>query len=189
MNSKELRKQVVDKIYEGKSYQEIYDELRAICKNREHDLAKLIGTVPSLQQRKQFWPFNVALIVLLAISIFLKVLVGFSLTEEFGAWALLSILIMPIIEVVLLVGVVAWKPIIYRPIGFIGCWSFLTSLKTLLTPPFDPWLIVSIVLIAGFIFLGFFLHQKLGGKYELGREKYRDANNNVQTRQAVKWLN
>ncbi|HEX2901610.1 MAG TPA: hypothetical protein VHS96_17995 [Bacteroidia bacterium] len=189
MKAKELRKFVTDLVYEGKSYQTIFDELTARYPNRERDIAKVIADVPSLEQRRKYGMMNIALMVMLSLYVLFALLAAVMMSQSFGTFEMVIMLIPAILCLVLLYGVYIWQPRYYRLIGGIAAWALYVDLKPLLLNAFDPWSLIDITMMAIMLFLGFFLYDKLGGKYQLGTHRYKDAAGNIKFKQAVRWLN
>jgi hypothetical protein len=189
MTPKELRKQVVDRIYEGKSYQTVFDELIALYPNRERDLAGIIADVPTLEQRKKYGVLHIVLIVAITVVLAFKILVALLVAHEYGLWSLILDVISPTFYVIFLVGIVGWKSMFYKAAA--GLSAFILVFTLLFAPLGDITAIGFgyLGLLVGIIGLGYFLGSKIGGNYKLGTQQVKDAAGNVKRKHAVKWLN
>jgi hypothetical protein len=194
MTPKELEKVVVDKIYEGKTHQEVYDELNAQFPNREIDLARMVSTHVSLPQRTQHNTLNLLLMGLLVANIGSGVFLAFFKAMEVGAWALIFTLIPPAIYVVLVIGVVKWDLRAYRAAGFLGILGMISITNatmgavaqgTVNIQLFNPYSLLPL----GMIGLGFFLYSKLGGKYKTASQQFTDAKGQIRARLAIRFTN
>lgn len=183
MNSKDLQKIVVDEIYEGKSHQEIYDGLNAKFPNREIDLARIVAKEVTLAQRQRYGIWNTVLIVLLAISVAIKVAVAVYWVSETGPWTLILSLFLPVINVVMLVGVVKWRLGAYSAVGTLGVMSLFKLQNFTLSFAFNPFNGLS----TGLIILGFYLFRQLGGSYKTSSQQYKDAKGQIRARHVVRF--
>lgn len=187
MKSKDIRKLVVDQIYQGKRRQEIFDGFNARIKGRELDIAAIVADVPTLAQRQRWQWLNMILIGLLTISILFKVLYAISLTSALGSGALLLAFIFPIVNIVLLWGVVTYRPKSYRSLGFWGLFSALQLINHWRVSTIDMWTLVDLNMVAGLIFLGFFLHGKLKGSYRVKSQTITDAQGKIRSVSTVRF--
>jgi hypothetical protein len=196
MTSKELRKQVEDKIYEGKSYQAVFDELLALYPNRERDLARVIADVPSLAQRRKLLWMNILLIVCICLNVLVKLFSAFVEAQDEALIFLILNLIFPTLNVVFLFMIAFWKPIAYHPVAGLACVSIIWNAFYLIASSSRAYESFVYIFMAGYLaillliaILGFYLGQNVGGSYKIGHQTYKDASGQVRKRQVVKWLN
>jgi hypothetical protein len=194
MTSKELRKVVEDKIYEGKSYATVFEELLSHFPNRERDLARVIADVPSLTQRRKYLWMNIVLIVCISLNVLLKLLDALASTEEFGMLGIIFGLVFPALYVYFLFMIAFWKPKYYEPAAALAAVSIVWNTIVILTSGALPalayvFLGIYFLMLLAIAILGSFLGRNIGGKYKVGTQTYKDASGQVRKRQVVKWLN
>lgn len=82
MRSNELRKLAEQKIQEGKSHQETFEELKEETKVNPVKIAKIVRYIPTLKNREKYKSAQTLLIVFLGITILFKSYEGFLFMVE-----------------------------------------------------------------------------------------------------------
>ena len=183
MTKKEVRKVVNNSILNGKTKQEIFEELKETSHRSHQDLAKIIRTVPSLQARTKYKQLNIILIVLLAITILGKIAMGTSIISASGISIIIAnwfsfFFILPVVDIFLLIGVVTYSQNSHI---YIAIWTFFCMSHII---QFERFLFVILVAIIG---LGIFLNSKLYPKYQTVKERYKDSQGQTRIRNVIKF--
>jgi hypothetical protein len=194
MTPKELDKIILDKMYEGKSHQEVYDDLNARYPNREIDLARLVAAHVSLPQRSKYGTFNIILIVILVINISFGVFWAFAWAMNNDNISFFFSLLFPALYVFLLVGVVRWDLRAYKFIGGLGVLSLIRVSSSAIGGALSASVTFNVMsplnlLPLGMIVMGFYLYAQLGGKYKTASQQYTDAKGQIRARHQIRFEN
>ena len=187
MTKRELRKSVKRSILDGKSKQEVFQELKETSKLPTEDLAKIIQSIPSLNARQKYKTLNIILIVLLSLTVLFKMIAGFPIILENGIKWLPILFLLPIINILLLVGVVTYYPNSHKWVAIFTILSLLRSLSVIFGQPFEPFIIIDLVIAAGLIGLGFYLNSKLSPEYLTVKELYQNRQGQDRLRNVIKF--
>ena len=185
MTPAEIEKLVVDRIYEGKSHQEVYDEMNTKFPNREIDLARIVSKIVSLPQRNRYGVHNIVLVVLLSLAIAWRVFFAFRILEESGIEIFILAMLFPAAYVVMIWGVLKWKLITYNAVGVLGLMGLFKANGLSVVFAINPFALLPM----GMIILGFFLHAQLGGKYKTASQQYTDAKGQIRARHIIRFTN
>lgn len=189
MKPKELRHLVVDKVYQGKSFQEIFNELLEAYPGRERDIAEIVADVPTLAQRKKFGWLNIVLIILMAIIVTLKLLGALIVAQELGVFSLIINVILPTFYVIFLIGVVSWRTMYHKAAAGLSTFLFVFAVIYLLPGDFHPMELIYPAVLLGTGIIGYYMARNVGGKYQVGSVQSKDATGAVRRKNVVKWLN
>lgn len=173
MKKHELRNEAKKRIRAGLAKQEVFDELKnkAIISNEE--LAKYIQDIPSLAMREKYKTWQSLLIVLLVVTIVFKLILALPFMTNGLVSGVLALLFVPLVNVLLLIGVVRYSTGAHKFVAVFTIISLLRVSSDFLNNPFEDIVVLLSVLIAGaLIFIGFYLSSKLHPAYEMKREKY-----------------
>lgn len=187
MTKKEVRKAAKQSILECKTKQETFETLKATSKLPIEDLAKIIQTIPSLQARQKYKTQNMILIGLLSLTVLFKMMAGIPIIIENGIKWFPILLILPIINILLLIGVATYSQSIYKAVAFFTLFGLLRSLSDILGQPFEPLIIIDLSIAAGLIGLGFYLNSKLCPDYTIIKEKYQNNQGQDRLRNVIKF--
>ena len=127
MTKKAIQTQAKQKIKEGKSHQETFNELKLESKLDTKELAGIIRYIPTLKNRQKYRRPQTVLIAILCLTILFKLLPGFSIVVEKGWNFLPLLLIFPIINIILTYGIINYKGQYYRTIIIFSILSFLKN--------------------------------------------------------------
>ena len=145
LTKREIKKLVADKVKEGKTHQEIFDEIRSEHKLNKNDLKNILKNVVTLKGRKKYRVENSILMMVLLITVVLKINVSFSLFVDAGFALLPLIFLIPLLNVFLLYAVAKFQNEAYY-IGLIfSALSIVNSIKYLSDP--DIWTIINFLII------------------------------------------
>lgn len=194
MTPKQLEKIVLDKIYEGKSYQQMYDELNAQFPNREIDLARMVAGNATMDQRTKHGLWNILMMVVIIVNICFNVFVAILMRDETGTVAVVMTLIFTGVYVYLLLRVIKWDLRVYKFVGGLGLLGLVRISMatiggavggTLHFELLNPLNIIPMSMVA----LGFYLHARLGGKYKTASQQYKDAKGLIRARHTIQFQN
>lgn len=189
MKPKELRHLVVDKVYQGKSFQEIFNELLEAYPGRERDIAEIVADVPTLAQRKKFGWLNIILMIMMALILTLKILAAVAVAQDLGVFSLILNVILPTFYVIFLIGVVNWRTMYHKAAAGLSTFLLILAVIYMLPSEIQPWDFIypGLLLVTGII--GYYLARNVGGKYQVGSVQSKDASGAVRRKNVVKWLN
>lgn len=187
MTKKEARKAAKQSILNGKTKQETFEELKGTSKLPTEDLAKIIQTIPSLKVREKYRTLNIILIVLLSLTVLFKMLAGIPIIIENGIKWFPVLFILPIINILLLVGVATYSPSSHKFVAIFTIIGLLRSLGDLIGKPFEPFMLIDLSIAAGLIGLGFYLNSKLCPDYLTVKERYQNNQGQDRMRNVIKF--
>ena len=187
MTKKEVRQLAKQKIKEGKTQQQTFEEIKETSDRPSEEIANIVKQIPTLAARQKNKTLNYVLIGLLALTILSKMLAGIPIALQDGIKSLPIIFILPIINILMLWGVSTYSVGAHRVTGFLSLLALLRSLGDILGKPFEPLVLVDLVLIGGMLFLGFYLNNKLTPGYDIVKEKYTDSQGRTKLRNKIKF--
>lgn len=187
MTKRELRKAVKQSILDGKLKQEIFQELKDTSKNPPEDLAKIIQSIPSLTARQKYKILNSIFIGLLLLTILFKMMTGIPIVIKNGIKWLPILFVLPIINILLLIGVLTYSSNSHKWVAFFTILGLLRSFSDILGQPFVPLIIVDLTIAAGLIGLGFYLNYKLCPEYLTVKERYQNNQGQDKMRNVIKF--
>ncbi len=188
MTKTEIKKLAKQKIAEGKSHQETFDEIRKDSETRQslESKAKVIRFIPTLEKRKKFKGVHWGLVILLAGTVALKLILGFAVISRVGAQLLPVVLLFPVINIILLIGLIQFKSQYYRIIAVLAIFGLLQSLFRIANN-FNIAYLIDLAINGVLIILALFLHSKMVSKYYSFREKYTNAEGEISKRETIKF--
>jgi hypothetical protein len=92
MTNKEIRKLAEEKISQGKTRQQTFDEIKEETKQSSEKVAKIIRFIPTLDSRERYKIANTILGIILLLTVFLKILAGIPIILQFGKIELLPLI-------------------------------------------------------------------------------------------------
>ncbi len=188
MTEKELKKLAEQKIKEGKSRQETFEELREESKDKSEKIAKIVRFIPTLENREKYKTAQIILLVTLVITILSKILTGLSIVIEMGINWLPVMFLIPILNMVLTYGVAKYKGQYYRLVGIFTILGLIRSLKGVLGTTFEPLVFIDLCIAAVLIGLGFYLNAKMVSEYQTVEEKYTNQQGQSRVRNKIKFV-
>ncbi|WP_276974125.1 hypothetical protein [Flavobacterium filum] len=119
---------IVDSRDNGKTDQEIYNELSELYYDKK-SVALLITWTVTTENKKKYKVYNNILLGLLGLSILFKLLTVFSLTIQTGQiWTLLLVLIVPLLAGYFMYEIARYNGPIYRFCGMLTIAGFLQTI-------------------------------------------------------------
>ncbi len=175
MTKKELTKSAEQKIKEGKSRQETFEELKEESKNKSEEIAKIVRFIPTLENRQKYKAAQIILIVLLSVTILFKMFAGIPIIIENGIKWWPIIFLLPIINIALTYGIVTYKGQYYQFVGIFTILGLLRSFQNISGTTFDTLILVDVGITGGLIGLGFYLNSKMVSEHKTVKEKFQPA--------------
>ncbi|MES2690233.1 MAG: hypothetical protein V4658_07505 [Bacteroidota bacterium] len=158
MDKKTVRKFIIDSRDNGKTDQEIYNELSKQYYDKEAVALLITGTVTA-DNKNKYKIYNNILIALLGLAILLRILIVFNLTIETGQlWTLLLVFIVPLFAAYFAYEIARYNAPVYR---FCGIMTIVGFMQTIAKSGDGMNMLINLVfagLIAG---LSFYLDHKL----------------------------
>lgn len=188
MNKKEIRKIAQQKMSEGKSHQESFDEIHSeYAKVDREDIANIIQNIPSLEAITKLKRTHVLLLVLLGISILFKVVAGLPVLLENGSdWLdILYVCWIPIFTIPLIYAIAIHQIQFYSaivPITIIGPLNHYKGLSQELP---DALFLIDLCLAAGILGLSFYIITKMTTTYKIVKEKYTNQHGEGRLRNKI----
>lgn len=169
---KEIQRFIIESRENGKTDQEIYNELAPKYYDKK-TLALLIRGTVTKERKEKYKRLNGLLLTLIGIAIVFEILwiIAFSITYS-SFWLLIGIFIIPLFGVFLFYQVYRYNAIAYQMVGILGIIIFMRAFQ--LTDGHWLAIIISILLGGGITFLGFYVKNKLIPGYK-PRKLKKDA--------------
>jgi hypothetical protein len=184
---KEVRKFAKQSILEGKTKQDTFETLKVSSKMQTEELAKIIQAIPSIQARQKHKALNMILIGLLSLTVLLKMMAGIPIIIDNGIKWFPVLFILPIINILLLIGVVTYSQNSHKWVAIFTILGLLRSLSDILGQPFEPLILIDLTIAAGLIGLGFYLNAKLCPNYSTTKERYQNNQGQERLRNVIKF--
>ena len=175
MTKKEIRKVAKQSIFDGKTKQETFNELERTSELSPEKLAKIIQKIPTLQARKKYKVLNIILIVLLSLTVLFKMMAGIPIIVANGIKWIPILFLLPIINVLLLIGVTTYRPNSHKLVALFTFLSVLQYIGNIFGKPFNPLILIDFAIFAGLIVLGLYLNYNLCPDYSSNEECYQDS--------------
>ena len=188
MTNKETRKLARQKINEGKSHQETFEELLQETKKPAEGIAKIVRFIPTLENRRKYKTVQTILIIVLALTILIKMAAGLSIVMEKGIHWSPIIFLLPIINIALLYGVATYQGQYYRLVVILSIFSLINGLLNTAGEAFDPLILIDLGIAGVLIGLGIYLNAKMVSKCQTIKEKYLDQEGEPQLRKRIEML-
>lgn len=200
MTKNELKKQILDRVYLGESRQEIFAHFDAKFPNRSKDIADLIVNIPSLADRKRYFPHQLAILILLSISILLKFFVAFAVAELSTVLAVIIALIFPAINIILIIGIVKWRPQYFQFLAYFLGFNVFRFLSLNFEFGVDiyqggiqngiggAYQIIEVGILVLIGILSYYVGSQLKRKYQASAKQTKDAQGRIRTQYTIKFL-
>lgn len=187
MTIKEAKKAALQIILEGKTKQETFETLKVTSKLPYEELADIIEPIPSLSARNKYKRLNTILVMLLSFTVLIKIIAGVPLLIENGIEWFPVLFLLPIINVIILRGVLKFEVGIHKYAAIWTIIGILNSLKDIIDKPFEPLMIIDFGIYGGIIGLGFYLNNKLCPDYLTVKEHYQNNQGQDKMRKVIKF--
>lgn len=176
VTKKDIRKLVLHKIEEGKSQQEIFEEIKQEVRNPAREIAQQVRSIATLDKRNNYKTAHAVLVILLAIIVLFKVLAGVFVVIENGIRWTPMIIVYPFIYIIILYGVIKYREGYFK---FAAAFLLVGNLKPLLqlfTEGFKPMLVIDLIFAAVVVALCIYLSKKMFPDFKAIKEKYTNSN-------------
>ncbi|MDX2360655.1 MAG: hypothetical protein QNK23_07600 [Crocinitomicaceae bacterium] len=184
MTKKQIRKRAYQGIYkEGRTHQEVFDEIRSEYGKDLEATAEIVSKVPSRQKQESLKIWRVVFIAVLAILIILRSLGVWALMESGGAQRSVFIIALFFGLIVPVLGIIAAltaRAEFYYTVGALLTLSILRSFGQR-DIQFEPIVLIAMTPVVISIILAFVLPIKLKTKYTLRIVK-EEVNNKIVSR-------
>jgi hypothetical protein len=163
LNKSTAKHEIIQSWSEGKTNQEIYFQLT----NQYYDkkaIALLITGTTTEEIKRKYKPYNISLLILIAVTIILKVLqiVNLAYLGE-SVLPLLLVLIFPFFNILFFIGVAKYDAHSYRFCGFLALFGFFKSISN---GNGNTDLVIGLIFCILITGLSFYLDAKLFPKYK-----------------------
>ena len=184
MTKKEIRKLAQEKIQEGKTQQQAFDEIKELAEAPDEEVANLVKTIPTLQIRKKYQVLNAVLISLLLLTVVFKVILAVSMIMHNGlAWSPV-IFIFPVLNCAMLYGAATYAIRAHQTVAILTGLGFIQTLGRL---TFQPVVLVDLAITAALIGLGIYLQGKLTPGFTRVNETYTNPQGKVKARVKIRF--
>ena len=168
INKKDVREFIIANRLNGKSDQEIYNDLSAKFYDKKTIALMIIGTVTQ-ESKLKYKNLNAILLVLILFTILFKIYFVFGLTlQTDGLWPLFFIFIIPLLNVYFFYEVFRFNAVVYKFIGLLTIASLLKTFSNSIDSNGITNIIeflISFVIATGIIGLSLYLGNKLLPNY------------------------
>jgi hypothetical protein len=162
INTKAIQQFILESRENGKSDQEIYDALSQQYYDKKSVALLITGTATN-ENKSKYKIQNNILIGFLGLSMLLKILIIFSLSDPFeDPFFMLLLFLYPAIEGYFIYGIAKYLAPYYKLCGILAILSFL---KTIRSAGNDSSIILNLLIISIIVGLSFYLAKKLFPKY------------------------
>ena len=128
IDRKAAQKMIVDSRDNGKTDQEIYNELSQQYYDKKSVALLITGTVTT-ENKNKYKVYNHILLALLGLAILLRILLVFSLTIQTGQlWTLLLVFIVPLFAIYFAYEIARYNAPIYRFVGIMTIVGFFQTI-------------------------------------------------------------
>lgn len=162
LNRKEAQKFIIESRNNGKTDQEIYNELAQQYFDKKVIAMLILGTAKA-ENIDKYRYYNYTLVILLGISILLKFFTVINLTLYTGElWILLFTLLVPLMNIYFMYEIVKYNATVYR---MCGIFAILGVVQTFNNSEFNIDLLIYIIFSSFVMILSFYLYNKLFPNY------------------------
>lgn len=172
MTKSDVRKLVKQKIKEGKTKQQTFDEIIELSDMPAEEIANMVKVIPTLASRQKNKTLNVILIVFLSLTVLAKILSGIPIILQNGIKWIPVLFLLPAINVLLLWGVATYRANFHRVVAVFTILGLFNSLIKSIGVPFNYLLLSDFAFYAVLIILGFYCQSKLTPGYDKMKERY-----------------
>ncbi len=173
-NRKEIQKSIEHKLNNGMARTQVLEELSAAYFDQS-TLAKMIAATADNETKAKYRTLNNILLGLLVVTIITKVLIAIDLLMVTSIYALPIILLLPLLNIYLAIGVSKYTGYLYRVISLL---TFAGMLQMMEKQEGDSmWLLIDLGIGAAILGLSFYLGNKMFPYYGFfGPKKGEDGN-------------
>ncbi len=188
MKKREIRKLAEQKIKEGKTRQQTYEEIKKDSKEKSEVIAKIVRFIPTLENREKYKIPHTILIMVCLLTIIFKMLAGIPIVIERGINWLPIIFLFPIINIIFTYGLITYKGQYYRLVAIFTIIGLLRSLQYIFGSPFEPLIVLELAIALTLTGLGFFLNKRMVSEHELVKEKHTNNEGQLRLRNKIKFI-
>ena len=189
MKKNQIRKKAQNGLEEGLSKQEVYNALYREAKKTPEDLAQIIKPLPTTDFKKQYKVWHSIFIGLMVLIILLKMLATLPAIIEDGLLGVLFVFLVPLLNIILLIGVVNYRSEYFRWTGILSVIGLIRFVGSGEEISMDIFFMVDLLLIGMIIFLSFFLLHKMTTPYRIVSEKYTNKEGQQRIRKKAVFQN
>jgi len=187
MTRNEVIKSVKQSILIGKTKQETFEELKMVSNLSQEKLAKIIKGIPTLKAKASYQSANIVLIVLISLTIFFKIIWGIVTVFEDGIKWFPLVIISPIINVILLIGVSKYKTESYVFVAVLAILGLFQYIITIISQTFNPLSLIDLAISVTLIILGFYVYFKLQSDFQVHKQRYQNSQGQYRYRDVIKF--
>jgi len=156
-SKKELNKLAIQLIEQGKTKQETFEELSS--QYYESDtIARIIGSIPTLEIKQKFKTVNNILFLLLIVSAILKVVSVLPLILDTVTGGIAVMLFVPLINIFFAIQVKKMRGEIYLALGILATAGILKTLQSLIEV--GPIALIDTAIVTAICILAFYIKSK-----------------------------
>ena len=185
MTKKEVKKIAEKLILNGKTKQDIFENLKVSSNVHLEELADIIRSIPSIKSRQKYKTLNLLLFVVLFIdilySIFYKIPI---INNPEDKWDLILYLL-PIYNIILLYKILRFKAGSYNLVGTVAIIGLLSTIGRVHS--YEPVLVIDFVLTTSLVWMAFYLNSKLFPAFSIIKENYQNENGDGRLRKTIQF--
>ncbi len=174
MTKREVKKLAKQKISEGKSQQETYDEIVEMTKLNRQKVAQIVKMIPTIKSKAESKLLNSILVVLLVLKSIMQLVLGFIIVAAYDSEFAPVVFILSIPSLLLMIGVATYFTDAHRITGILAFGAFLFSILTMGNGGFDILVFLDIVLLGSIFIISLYLQAVLVPGYKVVKEDYTD---------------
>ena len=190
MTNKEIIQAVNKSIQNGKSKQETFDALKDRCKIPLEKLAKIIKPFYTLRAKTKYKKLNRILLIFFTIMVLLQFFSLISIIIENGFFALLInwySTFLTLFNVYVLFEIAKCNSGSHRLVVLATAFLLLLLIGNIIIEPFEPIILIDIVLVVINFGLGFYLYINFCPEYAATKERYQNSQGQIKLRDSYKF--
>jgi len=181
MTVEEIKKYANQGFLDGKTKQEIFDELKEKNLRTEAGLAKIIRRIPALRARKKYKPLNITLKVILGMVIFAGIVD--IIMHGVAFFPLLFV----IGYICCFVGIIRYNAESYLGVALLTLGGLPQAFGRMFEP-FEPLGLGDFVLFILLMVFGVYLNLKFFPAYKTVKERYKNPQGQTKFKEIIKFV-
>jgi len=182
MTKKQIRKLVLLKVKEGKSQQEIFEEIKQQVRKPANEIAQLVRNIATLKNRDKYKVPHAILVLLLSVIVLFKLIAGVLVVLENGWSWWPMIFIYPFLNILITYGILTYKGAYFRFAIVLMSFGLIGILLRLFTDSFEPIVLIDVVIAASIIGLCLYLNKNMFPDFKTIKEKYNNTEGKTRLR-------
>ena len=175
MTKKEIRRAARDMILAGSTRQQAFVAMQQQSTEPAEKVADLVRYIPTLEARRKYHTPWVALIVLMLLGVLVKVFLGYLVMLENGNAWWPALLLMPLVNVLLTVGVIQYRGETFRFITFLTVIGVLRGIGQHAAGGFGLDFLLDMLFAGVLIALSYYLNTRMVSAPKEVKERYTNA--------------